>query len=294
MSDPQSPLTDLKPKHDFLIAIDSDGCVFDSMEIKQKECFIPNNIKYWNLQPVSKYARAASEFVNLYSKWRGENRFPALLKVFDLLGDWPEVQKRRVEIPVAQPLRDWVARETKLGNPALKAEVERTGDPILKQTLAWSNAVNAAVEDIVKGVPPFPLVRESLEKISKWADILVCSGTPGEALTREWEENNIADFPTVIAGQEMGKKKDHLRLTAGKYPREHVLMVGDAFGDLKAAKANDLPFYPVNPGHEEDSWELFCNEVAEKFHRGEYTPEYEAMFIAEFEKLLPEIPPWKK
>ena len=84
MSDPQAKLKNLKPKHDFLVAIDSDGCAFDTMEIKHKECFIPNIIKYWNLQPVSKYARDAAEFVNLYSHWRGINRFPALTMTFDL------------------------------------------------------------------------------------------------------------------------------------------------------------------------------------------------------------------
>jgi len=294
MSDPQAPLKNLEPKHDFLIAIDSDGCVFDSMEIKQKECFTPNTIKHWKLQPVSKYARAAAEFVNLYSKWRGANRFPALIKVFDLLGDWLEVQKRDAEIPAAQPLRDWVAQESKLGNPALIEAVKRTNDPILKQTLDWSNAVNAAIEDMVYGLPPFPLVREMLEKISAWSDIIVCSGTPGEALAREWEENNIDRYPRVIAGQEMGKKKDHLELVAGKYPEGNVIMIGDAFGDMKAAKANNLLFYPVNPGHEEESWELFYNEVSDTFHTGGYTAEYEAKFIAEFEKLLPETPPWKR
>jgi len=294
MSDPQAPLKELIPKHDFLIAIDSDGCVFDSMEIKHKECFIPNTIKYWNLQAVSKYARAAAEFVNLYSKWRGANRFPALVKVFDLLRDWPEVQKRNIEIPVARPLRDWIERETKLGNPALIAEVERTGDPVLKQVLDWSIAVNASVKDIVHGVPPFPLVRESLENISQWADIIVCSGTPGEALTREWEENDIADYPRVIAGQEMGSKKEHLALVAGKYPGGHVLMIGDAPGDMKAAKANGLLFYPINPGREEESWERFHDEAAERFHENGYTADYEAALIAEFDKLLPETPPWKK
>jgi len=294
MSNPQAPLKELIPKHDFLIAIDSDGCVFDSMEIKHKECFIPNTIKYWNLQAVSKYARAAAEFVNLYSKWRGANRFPALIKVFDLLREWPEVQKRNVEIPVAQPLRDWIERETKLGNPALIAEVEKTGDPVLKQVLDWSIAVNASVKDIVYGVPPFPLVRESLENISQWADIIVCSGTPGEALTREWEENDIAEYPRVIAGQEMGSKKEHLALVAGKYPEGHVLMIGDAPGDMKAAKANGLFFYPINPGHEEESWERFHDEAAERFHEGGYTADYEAALIAEFDKLLPETPPWKK
>ena len=86
---------DFKKRHDFLVALDSDGCVFDTMEIKHKECFIPNIIKHWNLQPVSKYARAAAEFVNLYSRWRGVNRFPALVKVFDLLREWPDVGRRR-------------------------------------------------------------------------------------------------------------------------------------------------------------------------------------------------------
>ena len=46
------------------------------MELKHKECFIPNTINYWGLQGVSKYAREAAEFVNLYSKSRGVNRFP--------------------------------------------------------------------------------------------------------------------------------------------------------------------------------------------------------------------------
>src|SRR5512141_2466189 len=65
MSDAQAPLKNFPNKHDFLVAIDSDGCAFDTMEIKHKECFIPNIIKHWDLQPVSKFARAAAEFVNL-------------------------------------------------------------------------------------------------------------------------------------------------------------------------------------------------------------------------------------
>ena len=65
--DPQAELKNFKPEHEFMVGIDSDGCAFDTMEIKHKECFIPNIIKYWNLQPVSKYARSAAEFVNLYS-----------------------------------------------------------------------------------------------------------------------------------------------------------------------------------------------------------------------------------
>jgi phosphoglycolate phosphatase-like HAD superfamily hydrolase len=295
MNHSQADLLNFKPRHDFLLAIDSDGCAFDTMEIKHKECFIPNIIKHWKLQPVSKYARAAAEFVNLYSKWRGVNRFPALVMVFDLLHEWPAVQKRQAEIPVAQVLRDWIAGETKLSNPTLKAEVEKTGDPILAQTLKWSEAVNATIADMVYGIPPFPFVRESLEKVSHWADIIVCSATPGEALTREWQEHDIAKFTRVIAGQEMGSKKEHIHLASdGKYPKGHVLMIGDAPGDLKAANSNEALFFPINPGHEEESWERFFKEGADKFLNGQYTEPYQTKLIAEFEQLLPEVPPWKK
>ena len=94
-------LADLTPRHEFFVGIDSDGCAFDTMEVKHKECFIPEIIKVWGLQPVSKYAREAAEFVNLYSKWRGINRWPALTMVFDLLAERSEVKARGVEIPPA-------------------------------------------------------------------------------------------------------------------------------------------------------------------------------------------------
>jgi phosphoglycolate phosphatase-like HAD superfamily hydrolase len=295
MSDPQAELKELQPKHEFLIAIDSDGCAFDTMEIKHKECFIPNIIKYWNLQPVSKYTRAAAEFVNLYSKWRGINRFPGLLKTFDLLNDWPEVQKRQVTIPKALSLRKWVDRETKLGNPVLQAEVKVTKDKVLSQALDWSIAVNETVADLVHGVPPFPFVKESLEKISEWADIIVCSATPYEALRREWEEHKIIKFTRVVAGQEMGSKKEHIQLASeGRYKKENVLMIGDAPGDMRAAKGNDAKFYPINSGYEEIAWEKFYIEAADKFKNGTFDNKYENQLVVEFEKLLPELPPWKR
>ena len=41
---------------EYLVCIDSDGCAFDTMEIKHKECFCPAYINYFGLQAVSKYA----------------------------------------------------------------------------------------------------------------------------------------------------------------------------------------------------------------------------------------------
>ncbi|MFH0881916.1 MAG: HAD hydrolase-like protein [bacterium] len=290
---PADSLIHLEPHHKYLVAIDSDGCAFDSMEIKHKECFIPNIIKHWGLQSVSKYARSAAEFVNLYSKWRGINRFPALIMTLDLLREWPDVIRREVDVPVAQPVRDWITRETKLGNPALQAEVGQTGDPVLKQALTWSKAVNESVADMVHDVPPFPYVRKSLEAISEFADIIVCSSTPGEALEREWNEHDLDRFVRVIAGQEMGSKREHLKFASdGKYHPDRVIMIGDAPGDRSAAEENGLHFYPINPGSEDQSWERFLLETSTRFRNDQYTEEYQKELNDAFEKLLPEFPPW--
>ena len=288
------PLAELEPRRDFFVGIDSDGCAFDTMEIKHKECFIPNIVKHWRLQAVSKYAREAAEFVNLYSKWRGTNRWPALVMAFDLLRDRPEVQARPVEVPQAPRIRAFIDSNYPGSNDGLKAFIADVGaDPELERGLAWTEAVNDTVTDIVHGVPPFPFVRESMAFMEDKADMVVVSATPTSALEREWNEHGIAAFTRVIAGQEMGKKAQHLALaTGGKYAPGHVLMIGDAPGDMRAARANDALFYPINPGHEDASWERFYNEAVHRFFEGTYAGAYETAVIDEFEQLLPEVPPW--
>jgi phosphoglycolate phosphatase-like HAD superfamily hydrolase len=289
------PLAELEPRHEFFVGIDSDGCAFDTMEIKHKECFCPNIIKYWGLQPVSKYAREAVEFVNLYSKWRGINRWPALVMVFDLLRERPEVQARNVVPPEAPRIREFIDHDSfPKSNDGLKAYMAEHPDVELETAWAWTTAVNATVADMVYGVPPFPYVRESLEFLADKSDMIVVSATPVEALTSEWNEHNIAQYVRVIAGQEMGKKALHLELAAkDKYPPDHILMVGDAPGDMRAARVNGALFYPINPGHEEASWQRFYEEAVHRFLAGEYAGDYEAALIAEFEQMLPEVPPWK-
>jgi phosphoglycolate phosphatase-like HAD superfamily hydrolase len=282
---------ELTPKHDYLVGIDSDGCAFDTMELKHKECFIPNIINYWELQGVSKYAREAAEFVNLYSKSRGVNRFPALVEALEWLQKRPEVKARGVKIDIPQSLRDWIKRETKLGNPALEKEVQRTGDPDLKRTLEWSKAVNHSVGNMVRGVPPFPFVRESMKKLSHQADILVVSATPHEALTREWEEHDLTQYVAAICGQEIGTKKESLR-AAAKYPPNHTLMIGDAPGDYQAAVANKALYFPINPGAEEASWKRFFQEGIDRFLIGKFTEDYQKELLDEFESYLPDRPPW--
>lgn len=286
-------MIDFTPKHDFLVGIDSDGCAFDTMEVKHKECFIPNIIDHYNLAGVSKYAREAAEFVNLYSKSRGINRFPALIETLDWLRERPEVRARGVEIRVLPGLADWIRRETKLANPALEAAVQAGGDADLKQALAWSQAVNDTIGKIVRAVPPFPFVRQCLEKLAPRADLFVVSATPNEALRREWEEHDLAKYVFAICGQEIGTKKESLT-AAKKYPASHTLMIGDAPGDHQAAMANAALFFPINPGAEDASWKRLCDEGIDRFLAGTFAGAYQDKLLAEFDTYLPAKPPWMK
>src|SRR5262249_13296987 len=136
MSDPAQVLRDFRPTKEFFVGIDSDGCIFDSMEIKHKECFTPMFIKHFELQAVSKYARECWDFVNLYSKTRGANRFPALVRALNLLRERPQVQARKVTVAATDALEEWIGRENKLGNATLAAEVQRCNVG-LRQVKAW-------------------------------------------------------------------------------------------------------------------------------------------------------------
>ena len=286
-------LKDFNAEKEFFIGIDSDGCVFDSMETKHKECFCPAFINNFNLQSVSKYARETWDFVNLYSQDRGCNRFHAVLKALDLLRERPEVKKRGAFIMDLPALRAWTKRESKLGNPALKAELDKTNDPQLQLVWQWSLDVNEAVKKIIRGVPPFPLFRESLDKIRERADVIVVSQTPAETLVREWTDLGIDKLVRIIAGQELGTKAEHLTYAAkGKYPPNKILMIGDAPGDLKAAESVGSLFYPIIPGREDESWKRFYDEALQKFFDMSYEGAYQQALLEEFRSSLPEKAPW--
>jgi len=289
-----SDLKNLCAEKEFFIGIDSDGCVFDSMETKHKECFCPAFVNNFNLQSISRYARETWDFVNLYSQDRGCNRFHAVTKTLDLLRERPEVKKRGASVTDLPVLKAWTKTESKLGNPTLKAELDKTNDPELEIVYRWSIDVNDAVKKIVRGIPPFPLFRECLDRIRAKADVIVVSQTPGEALKREWEELGLDTLVRFIAGQELGTKSEHLEYVAkGKYPSNKILMIGDAPGDLIAAKSTGALFYPVIPGGEDESWKRFYDEALDKFFGMTYEGDYQEALLAEFGKSLPEKAPWQ-
>ncbi len=120
---------------------------------------------------------------------------------------------------------------------------------------------------------------------------MVVSATPQEALEREWAEHDLSQYVVAICGQELGAKKDFLRM-ASSYPESHTLLIGDAPGDYQAAEPNGALFFPVNPGAEEASWKRLYEEGIGRFLSGTFAGQYQESLLAEFDSYLPEKPPW--
>ncbi len=281
-------LETLKPRFDALIGIDSDGCVFDTMEAKQCGHFHPLIIRHWGLEKIERPLRDVAEFVNLRSKYRGRNRFPALLMTFERLAEQPEVAEAGISLPPLEDLRAYCESGQPLGNDTLKHEAERTGSALLAQVLAWSLDVNRDIEENLAPVAPFPAAREALDAIHAVADVVVVSQTPEEALLREWHHHNMQHLAAVIGGQELGSKAEQLSLAAtGKYAKGRVLLIGDAPGDLEAAREAGACFYPIMPGEEDVSWRRFIDEVLAVFLAGRYAGMFESAFVDRFVRALP-------
>lgn len=289
-------LLSMKPTKEFLVCVDSDGCVFDNMELKHKECFCPATVNVWGLQSVSRYAREAAEFVNLYSKTRGANRFPALIRTLELLGARREAQERGYECPDLTPLKKWVAETKSLSARGIREYAEAHGgdlDPILATAARWSAEVDENIERIVHGVAPLPGVKEAFAQIAEFADIVIVSATPHEAIVREWGAQGLLEHITVVAGQELGTKKECIRKAMeGKYEAGHVLMIGDAPGDHDAATANGVLYYPIIPGWEVESWSLLRDAAAEKFRSETYAGAYMDDLLDRFYSVLQDEPNW--
>jgi peptide/nickel transport system permease protein len=270
-----------------------------SMELKHKECFCPAFVNHFGLQAVSRAARETWDFVNLYSIHRGLNRFKAVLEALRLLNARPEVRRQLGRETDTTELADWLASEKRHSEMSLGLYVrdhrhELSADSLLVRCLQWSMDVAEAVRRIVHDLPPMAEAVAALEALQGRADVLVVSQTPAADLVREWAEHGITRLTRMIAGQEQGTKEEHLALAAGtKYPPGHVLMVGDAPGDFRAAEANGFLFFPIVPGAERASWEEFRGVGLARFFDGSFAGAYQRERLAAFHRSLPEQPPWQ-
>ena len=260
------------PKHKTFIGIDSDGCVFNSMEIKQKECCHTALIHYWHLEKIETEVRQAAEYIGLYSHNRGRNRFINLYDTVEMLRNNPAVRESGIALPEYKDLRTWIDSGTQLTESNLEQEIQKTNSTELQAIQAWSRNVTQCIENATSRILPFTEACTALQHMNTSSDVVVVSQTPQEALLREWETHQLISHVQMIAGLELGTKEEHLRITAyNTYPHDRILLIGDSPGDLNTAQKLDILFYPIHPGNEEQSWKQFHTETYPRFLNGIYS-----------------------
>ena len=199
-----------------------------------------------------------------------------------------EVQERGFTPPAMANLRQYVAEGKPLSNAGLASYLQEHPEAEdIRITLDWSNESNARIGRMVHGVPPFPHVRESLERLSSVADIVIVSATQQLALEREWSEHGLLELVAMVCGQESGSKKEIIAALKDHYAADHVLMIGDAPGDQAAAENNGALFYPICPDKEAQSWEAFA-ACMDAVLDGSYREGLQKDLIRHFETTQPE------
>ena len=97
-------------KHDYLVCVDSDGCVMDTMNCKHFHCFGPCMVTEWGLDAWKKEIFARWNEINLFSMTRGINRFKGLAMA---LG---EIHEKYTPITGIAALQHWAATAPALSN----------------------------------------------------------------------------------------------------------------------------------------------------------------------------------
>jgi len=262
-------------KHDYLVCVDSDGCVMDTMNCKHFHCFGPCMVTEWGLEAWKDAILHRWNVINLFSMTRGINRFKGLAMA---LG---EIHEQYTAIEGIEALRNWADNAPALSNDAVKKAAEEATDPaakkVLEKALSWSKAVNAAIVELPEELKvPYEGAKEGLAAAHSFADVAMVSSANRDAVEEEWGKFGLLAHTDIVLAQDIGSKAACIaEMMKFGYDRKKVVMVGDAPGDSDAAAKNGVWYYPILVNHEKESWDELVATGFEKLTSGSFA-EYEA------------------
>ena len=274
-------IKEFRKTRDFLICIDSDGCVMDTMDVKHMRCFGPCLVYEWDLGEYREEIIRLWRKVNLLSVSRGVNRFQGLAQVLK------NIHENYTQVEGLEGYLGWAGSAQELSDKSLEEAYEKTGNICMKKAMDWSRLVNqsmAMVSDTKK--PPFEGTEDALRLAREQADIVILTAANRQEINKEWEVFELAQYTDLLMAQEDGRKEECLKELLEKgYEKDHVLMVGDAPADLAAAQAAGVLFYPILAYQERESWENF-SEALDHFTNEDYAGSYQEERIMEFQENL--------
>ncbi len=237
-------------KKEFVFCLDSDGCAIDAMTIKHQKAFGPEIIKVYGLSSIEEDFLDLWDQLNLYTSYRGINRFAGLLKSFEMM------EAKGYQIPPYDQLKIWIGQTSALSTEALIDYNEVHPSDQLSKAIRWSHQVNDRIQSLDGAYGAFDYVKESLARMSEVGVVYVVSSANRQAIAKEWEDQGLMDYVDGMYGQEAGSKAQILKTISKKTKTEkdRMLMVGDALSDQRAAEDAGFMFYPIFAGQEDQSW----------------------------------------
>ena len=257
-------------KHDYLVCVDSDGCVMDTMNCKHFNCFGPCMVTEWGLDEWKDEILKRWNEINLFSMTRGINRFKGLAIA---LG---EINEKYTKIVGVEALQHWAETAPALSNDgAAKAAAEATDEDaktVLLKALSWSKAVNASIVELDEALKvPYDGAKEGLAAAHAFADVAMVSSANRDAVEEEWGKFGLLDHTDIVLAQDVGSKAACIKeMLKFGYDLDKVVMVGDAPGDSDAAEKNGVYYYPILVNHEKESWDEAIAVAFSKLQAGEY------------------------
>ena len=268
-------------KHDYLVCVDSDGCVMDTMNCKHFNCFGPCMVTEWGLEEWKDEILERWNVINLFSMTRGINRFKGLAMALK------EIDGKYTKITGVDALVHWADTAPALSNDGVAKTAAEAVDPdaklVLQKALAWSKAVNASIVNLPEELKvPYNGAKEGLAAAHAFADVAMVSSANRDAVEEEWGKFGLLEHTDIVLAQDVGSKAACIKeMLKFGYDVNKVVMVGDAPGDCDAAEKNGVHYYPILVNHEKESWDEAIAVAFGKLRSGEYA-EYGAEKKQEF------------
>ena len=268
-------------KHDYLVCVDSDGCVMDTMNCKHFHCFGPCMVTEWGLEEWKDEILERWNVINLFSMTRGINRFKGLAMALK------EIDGKYTKIAGVDALVYWADTAPALSNDGAAKAAAEAVDPdaklVLEKALSWSKAVNAAIVELDESLKiPYDGAKEGLAAAHEFADVAMVSSANRDAVEEEWGKFGLLEHTDIVLAQDVGSKAACIKeMLKFGYDLDKVVMVGDAPGDCDAAEKNGVYYYPILVNHEKASWDEAIAVAFGKLQSGEYA-EYGAEMKQKF------------
>ena len=263
-------------KHDYLVCVDSDGCVMDTMNCKHFNCFGPCMVAEWGLEEWKDAILERWNVINLFSMTRGINRFKGLAMALS------EINDQYTPITGIAALQHWADTAPALSNDGVAKAAAEATDPdaklILQKALSWSKAVNASIVELDERLKvPYEGAKEGLAAAHEFADVAMVSSANRDAVEEEWGKFGLLEHTDIVLAQDIGSKAACIKeMLKFGYDLDKVVMIGDAPGDCDAAEKNGVHYYPILVNHEKASWDEAIAVAYGKLQSGDYASYGEA------------------